>query len=189
MARANKANVRGATATTGGLPMGSPAAAVAAAGPLLEQHSLVMSSSAHQRSASAPGPPPGVAAASSSRKDDDPAYRRAFDERLTLSIWTAATTNANPATDLLVCLERSQGIGFRYVDITRAVVIHHGSKDSRVPVDNVRWLGGMMKRCEVRVLDGEGHGLMASAAVMGSVLTEMAREWDDWVKVISKGRV
>jgi hypothetical protein len=85
--------------------------------------------------------------------------------------------------DLLVCLERRHTIGFRYVDITRAVVIHHGSKDTRVPVENVRWLGKTMRRCEVRVLEGEGHGLMASAAVMGGVLMEIAREWEDWTKV------
>jgi hypothetical protein len=80
-------------------------------------------------------------------------------------------------------LERRHTIGFRYVDITRAVVIHHGSKDTRVPVENVRWLGKTMRRCEVRVLEGEGHGLMASAAVMGGVLMEIAREWEDWMKV------
>jgi hypothetical protein len=115
-------------------------------------------------------------------------FHRAYDERLTLCIWANATTNANPAVDLLVCLERSQAIGFRYVDITRAVVIHHGSKDSRVPLENVKWLGNMMRRCEVRVLEGEGHGLMASASVMGSVLTEMAKEWEDWFKVVGRGR-
>jgi pimeloyl-ACP methyl ester carboxylesterase len=115
--------------------------------------------------------------------------RKAYDEALTLAIWAAATTNANPAVDLLVCLERTHTIGFRYVDITRAVVIRHGAKDSRVPVDNVRWLGSMMRRCEVRVLEGESHGLMASAGVMGAVLTEMAKEWEDWDKVVSKGRV
>jgi hypothetical protein len=122
------------------------------------------------------------------RVEEDVGFRRAYDERLTLCIWANATTNANPAVDLLVCLERSQAIGFRYVDITRAVVIHHGSKDSRVPLENVKWLGNMMRRCEVRVLDGEGHGLMASASVMGSVLTEMAKEWDDWFKVVGRGR-
>lgn len=106
-----------------------------------------------------------------------------YDTRLTHAIWDYSTSGANPAVDLLVCLERRQTIGFRYVDITRPVVIHHGSKDSRVPVDNVRWLGKTMKRCEVRVLEGEGHGLMASAAVMGSILMEIAREWEDWTKV------
>ena len=45
-----------------------------------------------------------------------------------------------------------------------------------------------MKRCEVRVLEGEGHGLMASAAVMGGVLMEIAKEWEDWTKVTSSGR-
>ena len=110
-----------------------------------------------------------------------------YDARLTEAIWEAATTGANPAVDLLVCLERRQPIGFRYVDITRAVVIHHGSKDTRVPVENVKWLGKTMRRCEVRVLEGEGHGLMASAGVMGNVLMEIASEWDDWNRVV-KGK-
>ena len=107
-----------------------------------------------------------------------------YDTRLMEAIWTFATTDANPAVDLLVCLERRQPIGFRYVDITRAVVIHHGSKDTRVPVENVKWLGKTMRRCEVRVLEGEGHGLMASAAVMGGVLIEMAKEWEDWMRLV-----
>ena len=110
-----------------------------------------------------------------------------YDNLLTHAIWNMATTNANPAVDLLVCLERRQTIGFRYADITRAVVIHHGSKDTRVPVENVKWLGKTMRNCEVRVLDGEGHGLMASAGVMGNVLMEMAKEWEDWTRV-TRGR-
>ncbi|CAD6571203.1 MAG: hypothetical protein ASARMPREDX12_006508 [Alectoria sarmentosa] len=113
--------------------------------------------------------------------------RSAYEARLTEAIWDASTTGANPAVDLLVCLERRQHIGFRYVDITRSVVIHHGSKDSRVPVDNVKWLGKTMRRCEVRVVEGEGHGLMASAGVMGNVLMEMAQEWSDWNRVV-KGK-
>ncbi|KAF1966139.1 alpha/beta-hydrolase [Bimuria novae-zelandiae CBS 107.79] len=107
-----------------------------------------------------------------------------FDERLTFAIWDRATAHANPATDLIVCLETKQTIGFRYEDINRSVVIHHGSKDSRVPADNVRWLGRLMRKCEVRILEGEQHGLMASAQVMGSVLTEMASDWEDWTAVV-----
>ncbi|KAF2032625.1 alpha/beta-hydrolase [Setomelanomma holmii] len=110
--------------------------------------------------------------------------QHAFDERLTFAIWDRATTNANPATDLIVCLETKQTIGFRYEDINRPVVIHHGSKDSRVPVDNVRWLGKLMRKCEVRILEGEQHGLMASAQVMGNVLMEMASDWEDWTAVV-----
>lgn len=109
-----------------------------------------------------------------------------YDARLTHAIWELATTGANPAVDLLVCLERRHTIGFRYVDINRAVVIHHGSKDSRVPVENVKWLGKMMRRCEVRILEGEGHGLMASAGVMGGVLMEIAKEWEDWMRVVQQ---
>jgi pimeloyl-ACP methyl ester carboxylesterase len=111
-------------------------------------------------------------------------HQRAFDERLTFAIWDRATAHANPATDLIVCLETKQTIGFRYEDINRPVVIHHGSKDSRVPVDNVRWLGKLMRKCEVRILEGEQHGLMASAQVMGNVLTEVASEWEDWSAVV-----
>ncbi|KAG5951933.1 hypothetical protein E4U53_001968 [Claviceps sorghi] len=106
-----------------------------------------------------------------------------YETRVTHAIWELATTGANPAVDLLVCLERRHTIGFRYVDITRPVVIHHGSRDSRVPVENVKWLGKSMRRCEVRVLEGEGHGLMASATVMGSLLMEMSKEWEDWMRV------
>lgn len=119
-------------------------------------------------------------------KDEE--RRAEYDERLTIAIWNAATSNANPAVDLIVCLERNQPIGFRYVDITRAVVIHHGAKDTRVPVENVKWLGRTMRRCEVRVLDGEGHGLMANAGVMGGVLGEMSREWEDWERAVKSGR-
>lgn len=107
-----------------------------------------------------------------------------LDERLTFAIWERATANANPAVDLIVCLETKQAIGFRYEDINRPVVIHHGSKDSRVPVDNVRWLGRLMRKCEVRILQGEQHGLMANAQVMGNVLTEMASDWEDWTAVV-----
>ncbi|KAL8997233.1 MAG: hypothetical protein Q9169_003426 [Polycauliona sp. 2 TL-2023] len=107
-----------------------------------------------------------------------------YDSRLTGAIWDASTTGANPAVDLLVCLERKQPIGFRYVDITKSVIIHHGSKDTRVPIENVKWLGQMMRRCEVRVLDGEGHGLMASAVVMSNILMEIAKEWEDWIRVV-----
>lgn len=107
-----------------------------------------------------------------------------YDGRLTVAIWDSSTTGANPAVDLLVCLERKQPIGFRYVDITKSVIIHHGSKDTRVPVENVKWLGKTMRRCEVRVLEGEGHGLMASAIVMSNVLMEMAKEWEDWIRIV-----
>ncbi|KAJ5587907.1 uncharacterized protein N7459_003672 [Penicillium hispanicum] len=143
--------------------------------------------------------PPNLAHASSRRSDatlgsrakspeEERERQQDYDTRLTHKIWELATTNANPAVDLLICLERRQTIGFRYVDITRSVVIQHGSKDTRVPVENVHWLGKTMRRCEVRILDGEGHGLMASASVMGSVLTEIAKEWEDWTTIVQGKR-
>ena len=106
-----------------------------------------------------------------------------YNSALTHRIWTLATLNANPAIDLLVCLERRKTIGFRYAEVTRSVVIRHGAKDGRVPLDNARWLQSIMKRCELRVLEDEGHSLMASASVMSSVLTEIAKEWDEWQRI------
>jgi pimeloyl-ACP methyl ester carboxylesterase len=122
--------------------------------------------------------------------DDDfmKARQNAYDSHLTQRIWDLSQRHANPAVDLLVCLERRQTIGFRYVDITRPCVFHHGSRDSRVPVDNVKWLAKKMRRCEVRILEGEGHSLMASAKIMAEVLTEVAREWEDWSRVTRDGR-
>ncbi|KAL2430582.1 hypothetical protein ABEF95_011350 [Exophiala dermatitidis] len=116
--------------------------------------------------------------------------RQAFyNQILTHRIWALATQNANPAIDLVVCLERRKPIGFRYPEVTRSVVIHHGAKDTRVPLDNVRWLQSVMKRCELRVLDDEGHGLMASASAMATVLGEISKEWEEWEKIaVSKER-
>ena len=136
-----------------------------------------------------------------------------FTSRLTQSTWQLATKDSNPATDLLVCLERHRDVGFRYTDVMREVVITHGSEDKRVPVANVRWLadqmnrrqmdgvGGMESResvatqqrqygkggCEVRVLEGEGHGLMASPLIMGDVLTEIAGYWPGGKTFATKG--
>lgn len=117
-------------------------------------------------------------------------HRAAYDAALTPRIWSLATANANPAVDLIICLEKYAPIGFLYTDISRAVVIHHGSRDTRVPVDNVRWLANRMKRCELRVLEGEGHGLMASASVMAEILGEIGGEWDEWARLVKgkKGR-
>lgn len=158
---------------------------------------------AYRDSLLCPPPPPRAAsqpadysALTRTRSAEDTSARRAalaaanlerqqtYDMRLTHAIWALATHNANPAVDLLVCLERRHTIGFRYVDITRSIVMHHGSRDARVPVENVKWLGRTMARCEVRILEGEGHGLMASAAVMGGVLVEIAGEWEDWTRVV-----
>ncbi|KAI7338068.1 alpha/beta-hydrolase [Hortaea werneckii] len=131
-----------------------------------------------------------------------------YTQRLTERTWELATRDSNPATDLLVCLERHREIGFCYTDVSREVVITHGSDDKRVPLGNIKWLSEQMNAralagiisklddrsvpptrdtftedvysrggCDVRVLEGEGHGLMASAPIMSDVLTELAGYW------------
>lgn len=123
-----------------------------------------------------------------------------YSSRLTQRTWEYAIRDSNPATDLLVCLERHREVGFRYTDISAAVVITHGAEDKRVPVGNVRWLGDQMNRavlanpasefetrnggCEVRVLEDEGHGLMASPTIMGDVLTEISGYWRETARLL-----
>ncbi|KAI4729146.1 alpha/beta-hydrolase [Aureobasidium sp. EXF-10728] len=123
-------------------------------------------------------------------------HQAAYSALLTERTWTLATRDANPATDLIVCLERHRNIGFKYVDVHKKVVITHGSEDKRVPVENIRWLGDQMNKhntlhwslqdkaaeandggCEIRVLPGEGHGLMAHPGVMSDVLSDISSEW------------
>ena len=148
-----------------------------------------ISNSTSRDESSFSGPLPHGIGAQNSTSVDTAARQSTYDDRLTQRIWDLATTNANPAVDLLICLERRQSIGFKYVDVTRSIVIHHGSRDTRVPIENVRWLGKIMRRCEIRVLEGEGHGLMASAKVMAALLGEVAKEWEDWSTVTQKKKV
>ncbi|KAI9661489.1 MAG: hypothetical protein M1831_003011 [Alyxoria varia] len=123
-----------------------------------------------------------------------PAERQGrYDAMLTPLLWDLATRGANPAQDLIVCLERNRDIGFRYVDVIadRGFVVHHGGRDARVPIENVRAMVSAgqsatagthstvgLRNAELRVLEGEGHGLMANAGVMAGVLGEMASEWE-----------
>ena len=74
------------------------------------------------------------------------ARQRRYARELTARTWTLATRDSHPATDLLVCLERHRPIGFRYTDVSRAVVITHGADDKRVPAANIRWLAAEMNR-------------------------------------------
>lgn len=118
---------------------------------------------------------------------------------MTQRTWEYAIKDSNPATDLIICLERHREVGFRYTDVKRRIVITHGSEDKRVPIGNVKWLAEQINRaalsrnlgtkeslaydpgtepgCEVRILNDEGHGLMASPVIMADILTEIAGYW------------
>jgi hypothetical protein len=87
-------------------------------------------------------------------------------------------------SDLLVLLDRTSPsstspfslstrnkLGFSYADIPHGVKVWFGDKDDRISLSSVRWLeteinGGAAvregKRCEVRIVEGAGHGLMTS---------------------------
>lgn len=137
--------------------------------------------------AHSPSPEPRMSSTFTSRPSSPrmtPEARSAlYNSQLTHRIWTLATLNANPAIDLMICLERRKPIGFRYADVTRSIVIRHGANDTRVPVENAKWLESILKRGELRVLENEGHSLMANASVMSNTLSEISKEWDEWDKI------
>lgn len=165
----------------------------------LEESDLVLSATAIPTDPSFTYASTGLNAAEHAETQRQSDYTR----RLTQSTWDLATRDSNPSYDLVVCLERTRDVGFRYTDVTREVVITHGTDDKRVPIANVQWLAEQMNRralgmqlgidgresreawadpsskggCEVRVLPGEGHGLMASPVIMSDVLTEIATHW------------
>jgi hypothetical protein len=104
---------------------------------------------------------------------------------LVAAIWAAATRNSNATVDLLTSLERPHTVGFTYFDVTLPVVIRHGSKDERVPLERVMWMTKAMNmaranNAELKVVQGAQHGLMARADVMSDVFEEIARESHKW---------
>jgi hypothetical protein len=104
---------------------------------------------------------------------------------LVAAIWAAATRNSNATVDLLTSLERPHTVGFTYFDVTLPVVIRHGSKDERVPLERVMWMTKAMNmartnNAELKVIQGAAHGLMARADVMSDVFEEIARESHKW---------
>ena len=104
---------------------------------------------------------------------------------LVSAIWAAATRDSNATVDLLTSLERPHTVGFTYFDVTLPVVIRHGSKDERVPLERVVWMTKAMNmarenNAELKVIQGAQHGLMARADVMSDVFEEIARESHKW---------
>jgi pimeloyl-ACP methyl ester carboxylesterase len=104
---------------------------------------------------------------------------------LVAGIWAAATRNSNETIDLLTSLERPYTVGFTYFDVTLPVIIRHGSKDERVPLERVIWMTKAMNmarqdNAELKVIQGAQHGLMARADVMSDVFEEIARESHQW---------
>ena len=104
---------------------------------------------------------------------------------LVAAIWAAATRDSNATIDLLTSLERPHTVGFTYFDVTLPVVIRHGSKDERVPLERVMWMTKAMNmarsgNAELKVVQGAQHGLMARADVMSDVFEEIARGSHSW---------
>ncbi|BGP37192.1 hypothetical protein JCM10449v2_001097 [Rhodotorula kratochvilovae] len=97
-------------------------------------------------------------------------------------------------SDLLVLLERTaspsegsgRGMGFAYADVPHRVKVWYGDRDDRISLGSIRWLekeldrgvaGAGGKACEVRIVEGADHGLMANSRVMLEVLESIADEW------------
>ena len=81
--------------------------------------------------------------------------------------------------DLLAILERpgSRPWGFSYTDVRKHVKVWYGDKDERIGIASVRWMEAKMKDCEVKIIKGEGHGLLTNAEVVVEVLESIAAEW------------
>jgi hypothetical protein len=104
---------------------------------------------------------------------------------LVAAIWAAATRDSNATVDLLTSLERPHTVGFTYFDVTLPLVVRHGSKDERVPLERVLWMTKAMNmarpnNAELKVIQGAQHGLMARADVMSDVFEEIARDSHTW---------
>ncbi|GAA6000844.1 hypothetical protein JCM10207_004686 [Rhodosporidiobolus poonsookiae] len=102
-------------------------------------------------------------------------------------------------SDLLVLLERTstsasssstpggaggkKGLGFDYRDLAAPVKVWYGDRDDRISESSIRWLerelkAGRSGRCDVRIVEGADHSLMANGRVMLDVLESIADEWD-----------
>lgn len=81
--------------------------------------------------------------------------------------------------DLLAILERpgARPWGFSYTDVRKHVKVWYGDKDERIGMGSVRWMEKTMKDCEVKIIKGEGHGLLTNAEVVIEVLENIAAEW------------
>ncbi|GAA5844913.1 hypothetical protein JCM9279_000043 [Rhodotorula babjevae] len=112
----------------------------------------------------------------------------------------AESSSSGGTADLLVLLERTStasssapgaplGTGFAYGDVPHRCKVWLGDKDDRISLASVRWLereldrglagagaGPRDKGCEVRVVEGADHSLMANSGVMIEVLESIAAE-------------
>ncbi|GAA5902912.1 hypothetical protein JCM8208_006509 [Rhodotorula glutinis] len=110
----------------------------------------------------------------------------------------AESSSSGGTADLLVLLERAspaagagapRGMGFAYGDVPHRCKVWAGDRDDRISLASVRWLereldrglagagvGPKDKGCEVRVVEGADHSLMANSSVMLEVLESLAAE-------------
>ncbi|GAA5851067.1 hypothetical protein JCM8547_009170 [Rhodosporidiobolus lusitaniae] len=81
-----------------------------------------------------------------------------------------------------------RGLGFTYRSLRNPLKIWYGDRDDRISLGSVRWLEREVNEngesresgvgCEVRVVEGADHGLMANGKVMLEALESIASEWD-----------
>ncbi len=83
------------------------------------------------------------------------------------------------SADLMAILERgdSRPWGFSYTDVNQPVKVWCGDRDDRIGIGSVRWMERTMKDCTLKILKGEGHGLLTNADVVVEVLESVAKEW------------
>ncbi|KAF9513448.1 hypothetical protein BS47DRAFT_968739 [Hydnum rufescens UP504] len=80
--------------------------------------------------------------------------------------------------DLLSILDRgdSRPWGFSYTDVKHPVKVWYGDRDDRIGIGSIRWMERAMKDCTIKIIKGEGHGLLTNADVVVDVLESIAHE-------------
>ncbi|GAA5973743.1 hypothetical protein JCM11641_005113 [Rhodosporidiobolus odoratus] len=159
--------------------------------PLLSPSSPLASSTASLPRCISPSPAPASASSIAPaalidgllRASHAESLRGGTSDLLVLLERTSSSSNSTSGTNS----KKSQGpgLGFEYRDLQSSLKVWYGDRDDRISLGSIRWLEKEVKErgkkgvCEVKVVEGADHGLMANGRVMFEVLESIASEWNN----------
>ncbi|KAL7008698.1 hypothetical protein EMMF5_001960 [Cystobasidiomycetes sp. EMM_F5] len=80
-------------------------------------------------------------------------------------------------SDLLAILERtSKPTNFSYAEVQHGVRVWHGSNDDKISLQSVMSLQGIIRNCQIRIVQGADHSLMTNVPVVVEALRSIADE-------------
>jgi surfactin synthase thioesterase subunit len=74
----------------------------------------------------------------------------------------------------------SQPWGFSYTDVMHPVKVWYGDQDDRISIGSIRWMEWMMKDGTIKIIKGEGHGLLMNVDVVVDILESNANKSCTW---------